>query len=314
MEGKSVTKKTYVVTGSDGFIGRRLVELLIPQRNVICSPDLPHTRSLFYEHNADRYFRQPDDPYPEKIDGVFHLGAISDTRCKDMRALMKHNVNCTDQIFQWCAYNRVPLIYASSAATYGSKPCDDDIEPNRLRPLNDYGWSKNETDLRVTRLADHAIAPPRWVGLKLFNVYGHGEASKGDQASFIFKALFSKLRGNTVEVFDGTAEGASRDWIYVDDAVEAMIHLMELPYNGSSISGICNLGTGLSSTFSQVLDACKIGQAKIVPFPSVFFRNAYQWRTQASEEGMRRRGIDPSKFRSLKDGVEAIWKRMRFTP
>lgn len=307
---------TYVVTGSAGFIGKNIADRLRADGHIIMPcPTL---------EESDVFMRRTSLPggWPglREIAGIFHMGAISNTRCTDMRALMEHNVNCTDRIFQWCAWNKVPLVYASSAATYGdvtsNNGCRDlDLDPWELNPRNAYAWSKNEADIRVQRLADQAdpplflgagVAPPRWYGVKPFNVYGPGEQHKGEQASFIYKAITALRRGERVKLFNIKDQKASRDFIHVEDAIDAMIWLMQ----SQAKSGIYNIGTGETTRFVEACDA--VIQAvhpgaelsdhnQLIDLPREIARG-YQYFTQAEMSKLRAAGYTKP-FRSLEEGI-----------
>src|SRR3954471_8428237 len=197
--------------------------------------------------------------FGDKVEAVFHLGANSSTFETDADAIIATNLNYTVALWRWCAEAGRPLIYASSAATYGdgSSGFDDagGIDAlKRLRPLNLYGWSKHAFDLWALRQAEAGHAPPRWIGLKFFNVFGPNEYHKGEMMSLVAKRFDEAKGGTAVRLFkshcDGVSDGEQkRDFIYIDDAVAVMRWLLETP----SVSGIFNVGTGQARSFRDLI-------------------------------------------------------------
>jgi ADP-L-glycero-D-manno-heptose 6-epimerase len=239
---ESPTPKVYVVTGSDGFIGQNLVERL---------EERPYTfvdRRPTYDSVEHLLRRSYEDGV---LAGVFHMGAISSTAERDVFTLLKHNVNCTDYLYQWCAWQKVPFVYASSAAVYGdgSQSFDEDVSTASLKPTNEYGWSKREADLRILSLHSASISPPRWYGVRPFNAYGPHEEHKGDMASYAYKVWRTVKEGNPIRFFGyPLVKQPMRDFVHVDDVVEIMLHLMD----GQAPSGIYNAGTGHAFSFEGV--------------------------------------------------------------
>jgi ADP-L-glycero-D-manno-heptose 6-epimerase len=292
-----------VVTGAAGFIGSCMVGKLNNKgfANLVMVDDfskkekLPNFSRKTYLETVERINFFPWlAKHAGDVEFIFHIGARTDTTEFNMLVLDELNLNYSKKIWDACTEYGIPMIYASSAATYGDGCLGyDDQDPElsfRLQPLNPYGVSKNEFDKWVLRQAD---CPPRWYGLKFFNVFGPNEYHKGRMASVVyhaFKQADRRARGHgdgMVRLFrshnpvysDG---GQLRDFIYVKDVTGVMYFLM----NHSSDSGIYNLGTGTARTF---LDLAKSVFSALNLPPSIEFidtpadiRDKYQYFTQAN--------------------------------
>ena len=311
-----------VVTGGAGFIGSNLVAGLAERGEhevVVC--DRLGTgdkwRNLAGHEIAE--IVAPDrlpaflDARANAIQTVFHLGAISSTTETDADAMIAANFTYSLELWRWCTAHETRLIYASSAATYGdgAQGFDDDGSPAalaRLRPLNLYGFSKHLFDRRVARLAaDGARTPPQWVGLKFFNVYGPGEAHKGEMRSVVAKAHAAARRGEAVTLFrshhpDYADGGQLRDFVSVRDCVAVMLWLLDHP----EVNGLFNLGTGSARSFADLAAAVF---AALGTTPEVVYidtppelREKYQYFTQAEMKRLRAAGYD-APFLSLEEGV-----------
>ncbi len=250
---------------------------------------------------------------------VVHMGAISATTETDADLIVDTNIRLSQKVWRWCAAHDVPLIYASSAATYGDgeQGFDDDASPSalaRLRPLNAYGWSKHVFDRWVTREVESgAPRPPQWVGLKFFNVYGPNEYHKGDMKSVVTKAYPGAAAGQPVTLFrshhpDYPDGGQMRDFVYVKDCVDVMLWLME----HRDVSGLFNLGTGRAQTWLELMGALygAVGQDLEVLWMDtpVEIRDRYQYFTQAEMGRLRAAGYDRP-FRSVEEGVADFVER-----
>jgi ADP-L-glycero-D-manno-heptose 6-epimerase len=250
-----------------------------------------------------------------RVEAIFHLGAISATTETDADLVVEQNFALSLKLWQWCAAARVPMFYASSAATYGdgSAGFDDDGSVDalaRLRPLNPYGWSKHLFDRRVARLAaDRATAPPRWAGLKFFNVYGPNEYHKGSMVSVAWQIHRRVSEGRPARLFrshdpkyaDG---GQLRDFVWVGDCVDVMLWLLETPRP----SGLYNLGTGRARSFLDLAGAVfRAGNRRLeiewIDTPEAI-RERYQYFTEARMERLRHAGYDRP-FTPIEDGVAA---------
>lgn len=308
------------VTGGTGFIGSNIVAALNDRglTEVVILDSLGHESK--WRNIAKRRFYDivpPDriDAYlssAPRADAVFHMGAISSTTAADGDEVLRSNFHLSARLWNWCADRRTPLIYASSAATYGdgSSGFVDDERPealDRLRPLNLYGWSKHAFDRWALERAAKGVAPPQWAGLKFFNVYGPNEAHKGDMQSLVAKNTASVAVGKTIPLFRSHradfADGQQlRDFIYVADCVATMMWLLDHP----ATSGLFNLGTGEARSFLDLTLAIGAALEKNVDVQYVdmplAIRDRYQYFTEADMRKLREAGCD-LKFHSLEQGV-----------
>jgi ADP-L-glycero-D-manno-heptose 6-epimerase len=248
-----------------------------------------------------------------KLDAVIHLGAISDTTATDGDLVIETNFRLSLRLLDWCTARRVPLIYASSAATYGdgSAGFSGDWTPaalRRLKPLNLYGWSKHLFDLVVAeRFAKGESLPPQWAGLKFFNVFGPNEYHKGAMMSVLAKVFDEAKAGSPVRLFKshraGIADGEQkRDFIYVDDAVGVVRWLLETP----SVSGIFNVGTGAARSFRDMITAMfqalgRDANIVYVEMPAILCER-YQYFTEADVSRLRYAGYNAG-FTPLEEAV-----------
>lgn len=242
---------------------------------------------------------------------VYHLGAVSETTATDGDHVWETNVALSWRLWTWCARHGVPFVYASSAATYGDGSAGFDDAPEdlaRLRPLNLYGWSKHAFDLRVrAALAAGELAPPRWTGLKFFNVYGPNEYHKGPMISVVKVKADELAAGRPARLFrsdrEGLADGAQRrDFIWAGDVVDVMLWLLDAP----GVSGLFNLGTGTARTYLDLAHtvADALGVPRRVEFVDMpeRLRGQYQSFTEARMERLRAAGY-AGQFTPLEEGV-----------
>jgi ADP-L-glycero-D-manno-heptose 6-epimerase len=255
----------------------------------------------------------------ERLRAIVHMGAISATTEADVDLIVARNVRSAFDLIEWCSAAQVPLIYASSAATYGDgKEGFDDLFTRkslaRLRPLNAYGWSKHVVDRRLARLVENgAKLPPQWVGLKFFNVYGPNEYHKDSMRSVIARNFAQVQQGAPLRLFrsykpeyaDG---GQMRDFIYVRDCVDVVLWLLD----NVNVSGLYNLGTGHARTWLDLATAlyAALGRTPCVEFVEMpmELRSKYQYHTQARIDRLREAGYRRP-FTSLEQGVEDYVKR-----
>jgi ADP-L-glycero-D-manno-heptose 6-epimerase len=311
-----------IVTGGAGFIGSNLVAALDERgrHDIVVCDRLGHGdkwRNLGKRELSDFLLPEALDGFlaehAGEIEAIFHMGAISATTETDADLIIATNFTLTMRLWDFCARHQVPFLYASSAATYGGGEAgfDDDGSIDALatlRPLNAYGWSKHLVDRRIARLVEEcAPCPPRWVGLKFFNVYGPNEGHKGDMMSLVAKLVPAIQRGDGARLFrshnpnypDG---GQMRDFVYVRDCVDAMLWLLD----HDEVSGLFNLGTGAARSFADLAAATfrALGREPAIEFvdtpPAI--RDKYQYFTQASMDRLRQAGYDRP-FTSLEDGV-----------
>jgi ADP-L-glycero-D-manno-heptose 6-epimerase len=298
-----------VVTGGGGFIGSVLAwalneaghaDIIIADRFGSDDKWRNIAKREFFEIITPEALPAWLDRWSRDVEAVFHLGANSSTTERDADYIISTNLNASIALWRWCAANRKKLIYASSAATYGdgTEGFDDAggyAEFRRLKPMNLYGWSKHAFDLWAMREAAKGHAPPLWIGLKFFNVFGPNEYHKGEMMSLVAKRFADAKAGTPVRLFkshrDGIADGEQRrDFIYVDDTVAVMRWFLDHP----RASGIFNVGTGVASSFKEMITAlfAALGRGPNIEYidmpPTI--RNSYQYFTQASTDHLRQAG------------------------
>ena len=235
-----------VVTGAAGFIGSNVVaalnarhraDIVAVDRFRDVSKARPYLDGLQVQARVDK-----DDlsrwlgEEGRDVEAIIHEGACTDTTVTDRATVMAMNTEYTRMLWEWCLRAGTPLVYASSAATYGNGAhgYDDEADPRALEPLNLYGESKQLFDCWALK---QSRTPPRWAGIKYFNVYGPHEDHKGRMASVVYHAYHQIRDTGKVRLFtshkEGYADGGQqRDFVYVDDAVEATLHLLETPVSG----------------------------------------------------------------------------------
>ncbi|KAA9338138.1 ADP-glyceromanno-heptose 6-epimerase [Hymenobacter busanensis] len=305
-----------IVTGAAGFIGSCLVGRLnadgfndvVVVDNFSVEKKLANLKGKRLREYVDRneFFAWLDEHH-EQVEFVFHLGARTDTAEQDKAIFDLLNLNYSKQMWQACVRYQLPLVYASSAATYGSGTLgysDDEVLLPLLRPLNPYGDSKNDFDNWAVQQAEK---PFFWAGLKFFNVYGPNEYHKGRMASVIFHTFQQVQRTGSMELFRSHrpdfADGEQkRDFIYVRDLVDVCIFLMHHRRN----SGIYNLGTGEARTFLDLAltTFAALGKTADIRFKDTpeDIRDTYQYFTQADMSKLR--GIGYARpFTRLEDGI-----------
>lgn len=305
-----------IVTGAAGFIGSCMVQYLneLGFANLILVDEFtradkkPNLDGKKYQSTIEREelftWLYSDKP---KIDFVIHLGARTDTTEFDYSIHQHLNVEYSQHIWNYCTVNNVPLVYASSAATYGDGAMgykDDHKLCHELKPLNPYGISKNEFDKWVLHQEDH---PPFWAGLKFFNVYGPNEYHKGRMASVIFHSFNQIQQNGFVKLFRSHKEGFKdgeqlRDFVYVKDVVKVIGWMMQ----HQPASAIYNLGTGKARTFYDLVKATftALGLETKIEFIDMpeDIRDKYQYFTEADMAKLRNAGYNEP-FYSLEEGV-----------
>jgi ADP-L-glycero-D-manno-heptose 6-epimerase len=315
-----------IVTGAAGFIGSYMVGYLNRKgyNNIIIVDDFSDEEKKANYTNKkitdaierDELFKWLEQ-YPGKIDFVFHLGARTDTTEFDYSIHEKWNVEYSKKIWNYCSEKNIPLVYASSAATYGNGELgyrDDENIFDELKPLNPYGISKNEFDKWALRQQPNK-QPPFWAGLKFFNVYGPNEYHKGRMASVVFHSFNQIKETGKVKLFRSHntqyKDGEQlRDFIYVEDVAKIMYWMMKVITNGQwqpDQNGIYNVGTGEARTFKDLATA--IFQSLNIKPEIVFIdtpediREKYQYFTEASMNKLRKAGYDENFF-SIEKGVD----------
>jgi ADP-L-glycero-D-manno-heptose 6-epimerase len=309
-----------LVTGGAGFIGSNIVAGLCARGApvVVCDRlrDNDKWRNIAKAPIVEVVVPEDLDDWlaaRSSLEAVVHMGAISSTTVTDADLTFDVNVHLSTRLWQWCADHDTPFIYASSAATYGAgeQGFDDDGRLEalfRLRPLNVYGWSKCFFDRRVAQLvAQGRPAPPQWVGLKFFNVYGPNEYHKGPMKSVVAQKYPLAAGGAPITLFKSHdtryADGGQlRDFVYVRDCVDVVVWLL----GQRRVNGIFNLGTGQARSFADVARsiASALGiapQIEYVPMPETIRPN-YQYFTQANMARLRAAGYE-TPFTSVENGV-----------
>ena len=245
------------------------------------------------------------------IDFVFHIGARTDTTEFDYAVHERLNVEYSQKIWDYCMIRSIPLVYASSAATYGAGEFgyrDDHTLPFKLKPLNAYGVSKNEFDKWAIR---EASFPPFWAGLKFFNVYGPNEYHKARMASVIWHSFLQIKKDGEVKLFkshrpDYQDGQQLRDFIYVKDILKVCYWLMENFQTLNIPSGLYNLGTGRARSFEDLVKAVfaslgKPAKIKYIDMPQDI-RDKYQYFTEAEMQKLTGAGYHEP-FYSLENGI-----------
>ncbi|MFO0321028.1 MAG: ADP-glyceromanno-heptose 6-epimerase [Bacteroidota bacterium] len=306
-----------VITGAAGFIGSCLITKLnkMGLTDLILVDDFSNqiknknflNKSYFQLIERAQFlvwFRE----HSNKVSFVYHIGARTDTTEFNKDIFDELNLNYTKSIWQICASKNIPLVYASSAATYGlgefGYDDDEKIIP-KLKPLNPYGESKNNFDKWAITQKE---TPPKWIGFKFFNVYGPNEFHKGRMASVIFhaynqikeKGLVKLFRSHHPEYRNGEQ---LRDFVYMKD----LIDVLYFAYTSNLSSGIYNLGSGKARTFLDL--ATSTFNALNIP-PNIDFidtpidiRDKYQYFTEANMRKLIEQGYS-KKFTTLEDGIK----------
>lgn len=318
-------QSTIVITGAAGFIGSCMLQYLNEQgfeniilvdkfRDVEKEKNWKHKK---YKYLVDRelLLEWLDEKNKNiKIDLFIHLGARTDTTEFDYNIHKELNEEYSQDVWNYCTANDIPLIYASSAATYGNGDLgysDDDKLLGDLQPLNPYGVSKNEFDKWATQQFN---APPLWAGLKFFNVYGPNEYHKKRMASVIFHSCKQIEEHGCVKLFksykDEFKDGEQlRDFIYVKDILKVIFWMATQMVDNTwqpAKNGIYNLGTGEARTFNDLVHATFTALGKqpdiaYIEMPADLLKT-YQYFTQASMMKLKHAGYEDA-FTSLEDGV-----------
>lgn len=306
-----------VVTGAAGFIASCLVSKLNQEgfKDIVLVDDFSNTEKnknfegKTYSAKVERkVFSEWLDNNHQLVQFVFHLGARTDTTEFNKAIFDELNLDYSKDIWNKCVEYGLPLVYASSAATYGMGELgykDDHSVVERLKPLNPYGDSKNDFDKWVLKQEKQ---PYFWAGLKFFNVYGPNEYHKGRMASVIFHAYNQITKTGEMKLFashhpDYKDGEQLRDFVYVKDVVNVCLFLL----NHRKDSGIYNLGSGKARTFLDLVNntfkAMNLTpKISFIPTPEDI-RDKYQYFTEADMSKLKAIGYNQP-FTSLEDGVE----------
>ena len=305
-----------VVTGAAGFIGSCLLSGLREAGYVdlVAVDDFSNEtknrnlegKELTAKVDRTEFFQWIGENH-RFIQFIFHLGARTDTTEFNRKIFQELNLDYSKQVWNLCVEFGLPLVYASSAATYGLGELgfeDNHSVIKNLKPLNPYGESKNDFDAWAL---DQQTKPYFWSGLKFFNVYGPNEFHKGRMASVVFHAFNQIKRTGEMKLFrshnPNYQDGEQlRDFIYVKDVISTCIFLMETRKN----SGIYNLGTGKARTFLDLTKATftAMNRQENISFVDTpeDIRDKYQYYTEANMAKLRSIGYNRP-FRSLEDGI-----------
>jgi ADP-L-glycero-D-manno-heptose 6-epimerase len=310
-----------VVTGAAGFIGSCMVRKLNDEgHNALIVVD------EFSRADKNRNFENKDfiqkidrvdfldwlEKNTDQVDFIYHLGARTDTTEQDVAIFDELNLNYSKTIWNICSEAQIPLVYASSAATYGLGELgyDDrhDIVKD-LKPLNPYGRSKNDFDIWALAQSSQ---PPLWAGMKFFNVYGPNEYHKGRMASVIFHTVRQIKASGGMKLFrshrpDFEDGQQSRDFVYIKDVIDVLYFFQQQFEAGSNLSGLYNLGTGTARSFwdlaSNTFKAMDLEpNISFIDTPADI-RDTYQYFTEANMEKLKKAGYQKD-FYSLEAGIE----------
>lgn len=314
-----------VVTGAAGFIGSSLVSKLNEEGyfDIVVVDDFSHeekNKNLLRKRFSQQIPRTEFFAWLEKneklVSFIFHIGARTDTTELSTQIFEELNLSYSKKIWEYCCNYGIPLVYASSAATYGSGEhgySDDHNIIEKLKPLNPYGDSKNEFDKWALKQEKQ---PLFWAGLKFFNVYGPNEYHKGRMASVVFHAFNQIQATGTLKLFrshrpDFEDGKQLRDFIYVKDLVDVCFFLML----NRKHSGIYNIGTGKARSFLDLGTATFESMKKPVNInfvdTPIDIRDKYQYFTEADMRKLRSTGYDKP-FTTLEAGVSDYVKNYLF--
>jgi ADP-L-glycero-D-manno-heptose 6-epimerase len=311
-----------LVTGAAGFIGSVIVKHLNDSGIsdiVICDhfesgDKWKNLCGLKYDSfvQVEDLFSHPLWKKAGAFKAIYHMGACSDTTELNMDFLYKNNTEFTNNLLTLAAQKNIPIVYASSAATYGAGEqgySDDHKGISKLHPMNKYGYSKQLSDEWILK---QTKKPKVWFGVKFFNVFGPNEYHKGKMSSVVYQSFHQINDVGEVKLFKSHRSDYKdgeqlRDFVYVKDVVRAMVELISAGKKKPSISGIYNLGTGEARSFHDLVKATfssmdKAAKIQFIDMPKEL-RNQYQYYTQA-EMGKLKRALPKFKFMKLEEAVD----------
>ena len=305
-----------VVTGAAGFIGSCLIgelnqkglqEIIAVDEEERSDKKVNYSTKKIHQFINRNNFIEWLETNAASVDFVFHIGARTDTTEKSVAIFNELNLNYSKSIWNICTLHEIPMVYASSAATYGlgenGYQDNHDTIPS-LKPLNPYGDSKQAFDCWVL---EQTKCPPFWAGLKFFNVYGPNENHKGRMASVIFHTFHQIKEKGEMRLFRSHNPNYKngeqlRDFVYVKDVINVCSFLMhEMPK-----SGIYNLGSGKARTFMDLasLTFTSLGLSPKIDFVDTpeDIRATYQYFTEADMSKLLGVGYS-SPFHTLEEGI-----------
>ena len=300
-----------IVTGGAGFIGSCIVRTLndagiqeiIIVDNIASTDKWMNIRNKKYIKYVHKSKFLEELPTYENVTAIIHMGAQSSTTERDFDYLWNNNFEYTKELWNYCAEKQISFIYASSAATYGDGELgfDDNIDIDKLLPLNGYGYSKQLFDLWVKHQAK--VFPKQYVGLKFFNVYGPNEYFKGSMASMVYHGYKQIQENRCIRLFkscnplyeDG---GQLRDFVYVKDICTIIMWLL----SNENVNGIFNVGTGNAQSEATFRALGLEANIEYIEMP-VHLRNKYQYFTKAEMSKLRKVNY-VSSFYDVNEGVK----------
>lgn len=313
----------HIITGGAGFIGSNIAARLDDEGQDIIIVDSLGNEDKWRNISKRRVrdIISPDELHTflsgaHGVSSILHMGAISTTTESDVDLIVKSNFRLSVDLWRWCALHRVPFIYASSAATYGDGEYgyDDQFSEeylSHLFPLNAYGWSKHIFDRWVLGSQSRGeVSPPRWAGLKFFNVYGPNEYHKGGQRSVAVQMFEQIQNAGRVRLFKSDSPnyadgGQTRDFVWVEDCVDVALWPLRA---GNFPSSVYNVGSGLPRTFSEkaqiVFDV--LGKPELIEYIELpeKLRGKYQYYTCAALNKLRDAGYG-KEMSTLEAGLRA---------
>lgn len=306
----------YIVTGGAGFIGSCIVRTLNDNgiSDIIIVDNIAETDKWMNLRNKQyiKYVHKTEFlnqlPQYEDVDAIIHMGAQSSTTERNFDYLYNNNFEYTKKLWNYCAEKNISFIYASSAATYGDGGLgfNDNIDIDKLLPLNGYGYSKQLFDQWVKHQA--TSYPQQYCGLKFFNVYGPNEYFKGSMASMVFHGYHQISNTGKIKLFksynDKYQDGEQlRDFVYVKDICKVIWWLLQ----HKNVSGLFNVGTGIARSFKDLAEStfCALGLTPNIEYIEMpgHLRSRYQYYTQAEMDRLRQAGYK-APFFSLEMGVK----------
>lgn len=322
-------KNFVLVTGAAGFIGSRVAESCRQQGLAVLAVD---QEGFFQDRPEHLPYLKPErvvdmdqlfdvlksGEFEGKIASIIHMGACTDTTELNEEFLRRVNIEYSKTLWNYATQEKIPFVYASSAATYGDGALgykDDESQISKLKPLNPYGESKRLFDIWALEQEKLGKTPPVWAGFKFFNVYGFGERHKGKMASVVMHSFDQISAGQDVRLFkshrDGISDGEQkRDFVFVDDVVE----VLQFARKGGIKRGIYNLGSGKARSFHDLARATfralgKPEQIRFIDMP-VELRERYQYFTEAQMSKLQSAGYTKP-FTTLEDGVAKYVARLK---
>lgn len=289
-----------LVTGGGGFVGKNLVKKLVDEGHDVTitatgsEPVVSGVKKVLYMGLEGINLE-----HTEGQNAVVHLMANNDTLCEDKDEMFRANVFGPMKLFTRALKGGCKkFIYASSTAVYGSEPAPYVEDKTPINPLNIYAKSKAVFDEFASCFAKENMV--QMIGFRYCNIYGPGEESKGKRMSMVGQILRTMVQGKEPTLFEFGEQ--KRDWIFIDDVVEANLLAIK---NKKNIQDIYNIGSGKCHTFNEIIEIInQIIKLKIkTKYIPCVFKESYQSHTECDiSKAKRELGFYP-KF-SLRSGIE----------